>query len=329
MNRAENQFTVPTAAIVSFVIGGVSLCLFLIQGFRLLAHPTVDLSGLSGTNLRAGQYVQGEITEVYKIQAPNGHWFGNDGEFMKLRSYSSYTVRIAEGRYIRVWLYDKDAIAAMEQLVQGAEAKIAFAGEVKRRKSPLNVGWYSKNPEFDEKLFVENYEIWQQSPHAGRDLLLVGLYGMIIAGVIYYRSGGIHRAKSEPESIWPGSRQEERLPRYAADLESEMIHIRRRLEMYHKKEKEYRIEGIVGIFLVLIGGYIHFGLHALGLVNWVGLAFLIYGIKQIWTWFLHSKNRIARKIAGIFNLTTLQDKRESDERFLHKLEQAKEDRQQK
>ncbi|MBP3206212.1 MAG: hypothetical protein J6M66_12425 [Lachnospiraceae bacterium] len=54
MNRAENQFTVPTAAIVSFVIGGVSLCLFLIQGFRLLAHPTVDLSGLSGTNLRAG-----------------------------------------------------------------------------------------------------------------------------------------------------------------------------------------------------------------------------------------------------------------------------------
>ena len=99
--------------------------------------------------------------------------------------------------------------------------------------------------------------------------------------------------------------------------------------MYHKKEKEYRIEGIVGIFLVLIGGYIHFGLHALGLVNWVGLAFLIYGIKQIWKWFLHSKNRIARKIAGIFNLTTLQDKRESDERFLHKLEQAKEDRQQK
>ncbi|MBP3206213.1 MAG: hypothetical protein J6M66_12430 [Lachnospiraceae bacterium] len=39
--------------------------------------------------------------------------------------------------------------------------------------------------------------------------------------------------------------------------------------------------------------------------------------------------RIARKIAGIFNLTTLQDKRESDERFLHKLEQAKEERQQK
>ena len=101
---------------------------------------------------------------------------------------------------------------------------------------------------------------------------------MIIAGVIYYRSGGIHRAKSEPESIWPGSRQEERLPRYAADLESEMIHIRRRLEMYHKKEKEYRIEGIVGIFLVLIGGYIPFGLHALGLVNWVGLAFLIYAM---------------------------------------------------
>ncbi|MBQ8117385.1 MAG: hypothetical protein IJ147_04940 [Lachnospiraceae bacterium] len=177
MNRAENQFTVPTAAIVSFVIGGVSLCLFLIQGFRLLAHPTVDLSGLSDKNLRAGQYVQGEIREVYKIQAPNGHWFGNDGEFMKLRSYSSYTVRIAEGRYIRVWLYDKDAIAAMEQLVQGAEAKIAFAGEVKRRKSPLNVGWYSKNPEFDEKLFVENYEIWQQSPTRGGIFCLLDYTG--------------------------------------------------------------------------------------------------------------------------------------------------------
>lgn len=105
--------------------------------------------------------------------------------------------------------------------------------------------------------------------------------GILIAGAsdggliraFRYKSsrGGIHRAKTEPESIWPGSRQEERLPRYAADLESEMIHIRRRLEMYHKKEKEYRI---------------------------------------------------ARKIAGIFNLTTLQDKRESDERFLHKLEQA-------
>lgn len=326
MNRAANKFTIPISAIASFVIGGVSLCLFLIQGFRLLVHPAVDLSGLSDTNLRAGQYVQGEITEVYKIQAPNGHWLGNDGEFMKLRSYSSYTVRIAEGRYIRVWLYDKDAIAAMEQLVQGSEGKIVFAGEVKRRNSPLNVAWYSKNPEFDKKLFVENYEIWQQSPYAGRDLLLVGLYGMILAGVIYYWSGGIHRAKPEPESIWPGSRQEEQMPCYAADLESEMIHIRRRLETYRKKEKEYRIEGIVGIVLVLVGGYIDFGLHALGLINWVGLAFLIYGIKQIWTWFLHSKNRIARKIAGIFSLTTLQDKRERDEQFLRKLEQAEEER---
>ena len=117
MNRDTNKFTIPISAIVSFVIGGVSLCLFLIQGFRLLAHPAVNLSRLSDKNLRAGQYVQGEITEVYKIQAPNGHWIGNDGEFMKLRSYSSYTVRIAEGRYIRVWLYDKDAIAAMEQFV--------------------------------------------------------------------------------------------------------------------------------------------------------------------------------------------------------------------
>ena len=310
------KYSIPISTIVSLLIGGVSLCLLLGQGFRLLAYPTVDLAELSDKNLRAGQYVQGEISEVFTVQTPNGHRVGNHGEFMKLRDYLSYTVWIGEGRYIRVWLYDKEALAAMERLVQGAEEEISFSGQIKRRSDRLNTAWYSQNPEFDETLFIADYEIWQKSPHARRDLLLVGLYGMIAAALIYYLGGGLHSAKLQPES----TPRRESLPRYSAGVESEITHTRGLLKLYRKKEKEYRIEAVVGAILVLVGGYIDFGLHALGLINWIGLAFLIYGIKSIWTWFFHSKSRIARRIARMLGHTTLQDKRETAESYLRELE---------
>lgn len=303
------KVNIPISALVSLGIGAVSLWLFLVNGWKLASYlPLLDLANLCEQTMKGNRYVRGTISECVAVPY-EGRNDVRDGcsalwiDFGKL--YECYTIPISEGRYIRVWLYEKESLNGMESLVKGASAEVPFAGLLVRSNGALNTEFYDRDPEFDQSKVVTDYTLVQKTTEKEKNLLFIGLFGMGAALLTYVRGGGIRVKEVPPETKGDAGR----IPNY--NLENERIIARMRLEKYAQQERAYRKESVIGTGCVAAG---LFALFALPLLRLPGLVFVLYGFKTWWDRFIHSDGRRAREIARLFSIRTLQDKKEEEER---------------
>lgn len=107
----------------------------------------VLLSELKFDECTAGQYVQGTVDTyvVKKIETLGADpYYGECAVFINEMGteYHCYTIPIAEHKYIRIMVKDKEKTAALEEFVQGQGKGIYMEGEIVN--SPLSSGyeWY-------------------------------------------------------------------------------------------------------------------------------------------------------------------------------------------
>lgn len=301
------KVNIPISALVSLGIGAVSLWLFLVNGWKLMSwmYP-LNLEILTEQTMKANRYVVGTITDCVTVPYEKGSSsrYGRSNSFLNgVMFYDCYTIPISEGRYIRVWLYEKESLSGMEGLVKGDSVEVPFAGLLVRSNGALNTEFYDHAPEFDQSKVVRDYVLEQKTKETEKNLFFIGLFGMAAAALIYVRNS-IRIREIPPEKKDAG-----RIPSY--HLESELAVARMRLERYVEQERIYRKEGVIGTGCVAAG---LFALFAVPLLRLPGLVFLLYGFKTWWNRFIHSGGRRAREIARLFSIRTLQDKKEEEER---------------
>jgi len=186
---------IPRTALISIIIAIVSLGIIIVNTFEIISynHP-LKLESLSEQNMEVGGYVQGMISECItvpvfdrqdKLSGTDGEFFGELG-----RTYNSYTVPIAGGKFIKVWIYDSESKKAMERIVGGDTLEVSFNGKI-QKGGAINQEWYNWNPNFDQSRVVADYVIWQKNIDKEKNLCYAGLLGMVIAALLYYFSGGI------------------------------------------------------------------------------------------------------------------------------------------
>ena len=316
-NNSERKYAVPRSAIFSIIIGILSFILFLTQMIRLGMTTAADFTKLSGSGLRPGQYVQGEITELYTIQFA-GNTRALSGSFSKLKSYKSYTAKLSDGSYIRVWVYDHDTINALNDLANGKVESVKLYGQVSQLGSSLNTEWYRKNPEYDQRVIIDSYEIWQTSKHAGRDGLIASVYGMLLAVLIYNFGGRIKEVQSKNHEV----PHRARIARDPSAFDLEIEHMHKRLDGYEIRKKKTMFDAKVGIVLLIIGAFIVFQQYVI--IFWGGIVMIIVGIKNIFLGIINSGKPLGIKIARTFNIRTIQDMTDADLITLADLEQRKE-----
>lgn len=303
------KVNIPKSALASLGIGAVSLWLFLTNGWKLVSYsPPLDLANLCERTMKGNRYVRGTISECVTVpyEGRNDVRDGCSNSFLNgVMFYDCYTIPISEGRYIRVWLYEKESLNGMESLVKGASAEVPFAGLLVRSNGALNTEFYDRDPEFDQSKVVTDYTLVQKTTEKEKNLLFIGLFGMGAALLTYVRGGGIRVKEVPPETKGAAGR----IPNY--NLENERIIARMRLEKYAQQERAYRKESVIGTGCVAAG---LFALFALPLLRLPGLVFVLYGFKTWWDRFIHSDGRRAREIARLFSIRTLQDKKEEEER---------------
>lgn len=299
------KVNIAVSALVSIGIGAVSLWIFLVNGWKLISYSQpLDLANLSEQTIKINRYVKGTISDCVTVPDMENRnkrdgcsveWFGGG---------RCYVIPISEGRYIRVWLKEKESIKGMESLVKGASAEVPYAGLISRPIRSLNTAFYDRDPEFDQSRVVADYELHEKmTTEKEKNLLFVGLFGMAAAALIYMRDG-IRITEVSPEK-----KKDAGIPNY--NKENEMIIARRRLERYAEQERAYRKGGVIGTVCVIGGLFLVLVMPALALM---GLAFIIYGVKKWWDCFINSENRHAMNAAKLFSLKTLQTKKAEEER---------------
>lgn len=294
------------SALVSIGIGAVSLWIFLVNGWKLISysHP-LDLANLSEQTMKINRYVKGTISDCFTVPmwGRNDLRVGSSEVYIEFgKNYECYVIPIQEGRYIRVYLYEKESLNGMEHIVNDDPVEVPFAGLLVRSVTSLNTAFYDLDPEFDKSGVIMDYVLMQKTTEKEKNLLFVGLFGMAAAALIYMRNG-IKVTEVPPEKKIAG------IPNY--NKENEMIIARRRLERYAEQERAYRKMSVIGTGCVAAG---LFALFALPFLRLPGLVFALYGCKTWWDRFIHSENRHARNIARLFSIRTLQDKKEEEER---------------
>lgn len=310
---------ITTSAMISILIGVISLLVMLVNGLEIFFydHP-LDLAYLSKDNLKRNRYVNGTITDCVTVPVLGNQRdiSGRSGTFViRKEVYYYYTVPISGDQYIRVWIKDKESLKEMERIAQGEAAEVSFVGKIQAGE-PLNTAWYDWNPEFDQSKIVVDYVIWQKTIDAEKLFCQAGFWGIVLAILIYHFFGEIQiiELPSESEENW----------KFVHNYKDyELDNARRRLKVYMEKEIEYRKDAITGTICIIIG--LPIVINNVFLINFFGSILIIYGVITWWTFFINSKNIVARKISRLFSIKTLQDKRAIEESKIEKLEQERED----
>ena len=316
-NRGQDKMrkaNISSAIIISVLIGVIGLWLLFTNGYRLIAYrpyDPCDLSELSESEIKPGRYVQGDISDCFKISYTNTlgviHYMGSDcGYFVGTSSYCGYTIPIADGRYIRVWMREwGDSQKGMQSLVDGQNNIVPFTGQIKKG-ADLNSQFYDHAPDFDQSRIVAEYSIWEKDTDSERNMCILGLVGLLIAWMLYRSSGGIEVREVMDADVKTG---------YSHNQKNELDIANKLLDKYHLEEKANQKKAFVGILFIALGVYIDFGLDIIAL-KIIGFLILLFGIKICFKAFMNSSNRIAVWISRKFSIRTIQTK-------IHEQEQKK------
>ena len=232
------KVNISTAIVISILIGVISLCLLLINGYKMVAYRPYapwNLSELSEKDMKHGRYVHGDILDCFKISYTNSlgatTYMGNDGGlFDGAHFFYSYTIPIATDRYIRIWLLERsDSQKGMEELINGKTNIVPFTGQIKKG-SDINSEFYNHDPDFDQGRIIAEYSLWEKGTDSERNLCILGLLGLVISWLLYRSAGGI-----EVREVMDTTAK----PQYNYDRENELDIANKLLEKYYAEEKSW------------------------------------------------------------------------------------------
>lgn len=321
MRRIE----VPRMAIVSLFIAFLSICGLVMCAIKINSyHHPIPLTYFSEDNLKSGKYVNGTITSyVISPNIPKGAEAGYFGEWHDINGvYIGFIIPFNEEQYIHIWIDDPESIELLNQTQDGRNIDVPFVGKITACDSP--VSYTDEQLGFDHNKLITEYEIVQKNLAMEKFWLKTCFVALIVAFLLYCSSGKIQVSQMEYENKNMKSTSQRILHHY--NLSAEIIVAEKNIDKYDKLEKEYRKWGFIGLACVVVGTVIFVkNVKFISFFTLVSCLLLIgYGIRRLWIYFINSKNSFAVYIAGIFNLSTLQIKREEAYRLLTTLKNSEE-----
>ena len=314
---------IPRAAIVCLFIGILSICGLFACIIKINAyHHPLPFSQLSEDTFKQGRYVSGTITSyVISPRMPKGKdsydYFGTLDTYSG-GGYIGYIVPFNQEQYIRIWMNDSESLALLNQTQDGYHVNAPFVGQIKAVDSANS--FTDDRLGFDHNKVITNYEIVQKNLNTEKFWIKVCILGLVIAILLYFQSGKVEISTDAYDEF--ENKNPQVVPHYY-DLSAEINVIEKRITMYEKMEKEYMRWGCVGLVCVAVGGIILVKVVTFSAML-VSFALICYGVRQLWSWFIHSKNKLAVYLAGIFHINTLQSKRKEAYELLDALRKTQE-----
>ena len=311
-----SRMTIISLFILMISICGIAACIIKIYAY----HHARPLAYFSEDSLKPDKYVSGTITSyVVSTSWPKGpdvdYSIYSFGEFYNTITYEkfvAYIIPFNDGQYIRIWIKDQESLALLRESHDGLHVNVPFVGKIEALYVP-----YSYNDDylgFDHNKIIKDYVIFQKNLSKEKFWIKVCLLGTMISLFLYWFKGRIEVS----EVVYENKKSQGiPIPRYA-DISSEIAIAESHIRMYEKLEKDYRTWGCIGVICIVIGVFVKFGSFS-ALV--VCILLTGWGIKQFWTYFINSKNRLAVFIANLCNISTLQIKRMEEYKLLDNLKQ--------
>ncbi|MCM1567823.1 MAG: hypothetical protein NC081_00065 [Roseburia sp.] len=303
---------------ISLFIFFLSICGMVVCVIKTMAyHHAQPLTYFSEGSLKPGKYVSGTITSyVVNQRRPKGknvddsiYSFGNLYNIFTNEEYIGYLIPFNEEQYIKIWIKDEESLALLREVPDGLDVNVSFIGQIEYQEE---AEYEDDVLGFDHNKVITNYVIFQKNLSSEKFWIKVCLTGIIISFFLYWFKGRIVVSEAVYEDKNPQS-----IPCYA-DTSAEIVSIERRIKMYGKIEKEYRIGGCIGAVCAVIGVsvFVKFGSFS-ALVTFIILTG--YGLSRLWKYFINSRNPLALFIARLFNIRTLQIKCMEDYKLLNQL----------
>lgn len=301
------SYEVSKAAFVSVLLflAGI-FCIVKGGGAIYRGHHASALSELYGTALQEGSYAAGEIETCLVKELKSAGAGKYSGECNILfdggREYRFYTIPIAGGRYIQIMAYHKETKSALQNLIKGEDISVPFVGILIRPPLKGSLQWYEDIPGFQPESLVQDYVLKEVDLNSQRNLLIIGGILLFTAFLLYAQSGGIRKRVLEPERF----DRIERLYTSSYNKENELELERDRMRLLRKREAALKYWCVAGV------GCLFLGIYAVVAAQFfegklAGILLVLFSLKKIWKWFIHSGLTVVVKIAHTFEKRTLQD----------------------
>lgn len=158
-------------------------------------HHALNITELDEAACENDTYVIGEITSCLTIEIKTSGSnvpFGQSETYLTgTKEYTTYTIPIADNRYMRILVAQKDTREAMDGLVKGKVDKVSFEGVVCEPISDLNEEWYAQIPDFDSNAVLEEYVLKEIDYDREKRKALIGLSFLLTAMLLYWNSSRI------------------------------------------------------------------------------------------------------------------------------------------
>ena len=183
------------SVIIGSLLGLAGALLIILNVYRIVVYKPFSpwsLDELSEQEIRAGRYVQGQIVDCFKVSLSDSvggsGYMANDIQIIKgLETYYSYTIPIARGRYIRIWMREWGQTRKnMDALVDGKIKSVQFTGEIKKG-SWTNPTFYDHDAKFDQSRIVADYSIWEKGTGSEVNMCILGVYLGLFSAFFIYR----------------------------------------------------------------------------------------------------------------------------------------------
>lgn len=158
----------------------------------------IELSELTTEDCVDGQYVKGTIDSylVKTFSDPLGTSQSgqSNSELTLLVRFDTYTVPMADKKYLQVELYNRAKVNALEDFQEGRGTGVEFEGVIVLEEI-ANPEWYDGIEDFDTKRLIKDVVLKERDIKSWMKLKSTGIMTIIMGAFLFITSISIERSR--------------------------------------------------------------------------------------------------------------------------------------
>ncbi len=301
-------------------------------------NKAVDINAIDSTEIKVGRFVDGTMKD-YLVRPDMGLGLpatGNqagviilDGEF------DIYTIKTLDDKYVLLRIKDKENLEKLYDVEEFFNSDgIPIEAKFVSNEFSINYEWlknalgFKTDAEVDEVVIGElvlqevDFSTTAQRLREFSVLTLVSI-------AIFFANGGVKNLIIDTNPRVSQSIEEQNLRVMTSEHNNysnhELVYSLKKykldLEALSARRESQKRKAKLGVLWIILGSLsIYITMKIMYFPIAIGLVFFYYAIKYIWTFFINSNSGLARKVAIIFQIYTLQDELNKTLKYLAMVE---------
>lgn len=312
MKRVRVQFT--KGAVLTLLLLILSLVYFARAGKAYYEYGrATPLAKLRFEDCAEGRFVYGHIDSYVVSHVADDYYNGVSNSFILgagAEIADLYTVPIADNKYIGFYVVENAEKELLEKFNMGKGEGVYIEGKILKDSDAINYAWVDDIEGFDletiDEVIKPDYVIKQIDIGEEKKAIFPGISFLITAIVCYIGFGGVKnfivQDTMENENAQRKTEKFHREVRY--NTQGELEHEKWKLEKLQKRVHDMKISGSCCVVMLAF---------AIPLFWWgmlqlpIAVVVFYYCVKEMWSGFINSGHGLAKRVARLFNVETLQD----------------------